>query len=182
MAESTEFQLLQRRYREVFAATLSPGFASWMHCGSPMTGAMLGYRRAGVEPLFLEQYLAEPVEEAVARILGKPVRREQIVEIGNFASDNALAMIELWGAAANDLGCDSEVAVATLTAPLRKMFGRIGLPVTVLAPARPDRLGKAAIEWGSYYELDPQVCAGVIAEGQSAIAAFLQRRRGRAAA
>ena len=30
-------------------------------------------------------------------------------------------MIELWGAVANDLGGSSEVAVATLTAPLRRM-------------------------------------------------------------
>lgn len=36
-------------------------------------------------------------------------------------------MIELWGRAANDLGSDGEVAVATLTAPLRRMVAWIAM-------------------------------------------------------
>ncbi len=183
MIESAEFPLIRRRYRDVFGASLTPGFGAWMHSGAQeASGAALGYRRAGEEPLFLECYLDQPVEAAVTSALGRKIDRQQIVEIGNFASDNALAMIELWGAAANDLGAGSEVAVATLTAPLRRMFARIGLPVTVIAPARPERLAAAAEEWGSYYAQDPQVCAGIIADGQQAIAAFLQRRHRREAA
>ena len=110
------------------------------------------------------------------------VPRKDIIEDGNFAAETAIAMIELWGAAANDLAGRSAIAVATLTAPLRRIFTRIGVPIVEIAPARPEALGAAAAEWGRYYETDPRVCAGIIREGQAAISAFLARRNRREAA
>ncbi|MGZ3271478.1 MAG: thermostable hemolysin, partial [Croceibacterium sp.] len=86
------------------------------------------------------------------------------------------SMIALWGEAANDLGDTNDVVVATLTAPLRRMFGRIAVPIHELVRADPAKLGPAAADWGSYYAQDPWVCAGRIAEGQRAIAQFLARR------
>lgn len=172
-------ELVASRYREAFGATVRPGFANWLQVTD---GAALGYRRANSGSLFLEGYLDQPVEAAVGEVLGRAIDRSAIVEIGNFAATNALAMIELWGSAANDLGAASEIAVATLTAPLRRMFERIGLPITAICPARPERLSGDLAEWGGYYELDPVVCMGVIADGQAAIAAFLARRSNRAEA
>lgn len=173
MRSMPNFEMIGRQYRDVFSAKAPRSFAQWLAAGE---GAALGYRRADDEPLFLEAYLDAPVEDLVGAALGRPVPRGAIVEIGNFAADNALAMVELWGNAANDLGGSSEIAVATLTAPLRRMFARIGLPVVELAPARPERLGSAAHAWGSYYAQDPVICMGVIADGQAAMAAFLARR------
>lgn len=178
MPSSLHSDLICRKYREVFGASVQPAFTNWQQKGSAdKASAALGYRRAGPDPLFLEAYLDDTIEDLVSARLGRRVERGAIVEIGNFASDNALAMIELWGAAANDLGGQSEVAVATLTAPLRRMFARIGVPVVRIAPARPERLAGDAAAWGSYYRHDPWVCVGVIAEGQAAINAFLARRR-----
>ena len=183
MIDDPQVPLIRRRYREVFGASLRPCFAAWMHHGgNGANGAGLGYHRADSEPLFLEAYLDEPIEQAVSAALGRTIEREKIVEIGNFAADNALSMMSLWGAAANDLGGASEVAVATLTAPLRAMFARVRLPITVIAPARPERFGEVTDDWGSYYDLDPQVCAGVISDGQRAISRFLSRRREKIAA
>ena len=182
MLESTEVPYVRQRYREAFGATLSPSFSHWMDKGEDgQSCAALGYRRAGDEPLFLERYLGQSIETLVSAALNRKIPRERIVEIGNFAAGNALAMLDLWGAAANDLGSASEVAVATLTAPLRSMFARIGVPITVLAPAGADRVGEDQAAWGKYYELDPQVCVGEIALGQEAISAFLARRRRNAA-
>jgi len=138
--------------------------------------AALGYRRAGAEPLFLERYLDEPIECAVSAAFGRAIARAGIVEIGNLASDNAWSMIALWGAAANDLGWASEVAVATLTRPLRQMFRRMGVPVKEVAAARPERLNPAADNWGSYFRTDPWICAGWIEDGQRAMSAFLSKR------
>ena len=183
MAAVAEISLIPRKYHDAFGARMALCFSAFMHCGSSGdSGAALGYERAGEAPLFLEAYLDEPVEQAVSRAFGKHVARDRIVEIGNFAADNSLTMVELWGSAANDLGGSSEIAVATLTAPLRRMFGRIGLPIHVLAPALPHRLGHMACDWGSYYAFDPQVCAGNIAEGHRALTTFLQRRQRVAAA
>ncbi len=183
MPAADEWNLIRRRYRDVFGATLAPSFASYMHRGcNNEHGAALGYKRAGSEALFLEAYLDEPIEEIVSRIVGKTIARDRIVEIGNFAADNVMAMVSLWGAAANDLAGLSEYAVATLTLPLRKMFARIGVPVIPVAPALAGRLPHGDSDWGSYYQLDPWVCTGNIAEGQNALTAFLQRRQREAAA
>ncbi len=183
MAVHAEIPLIRQRYHDVLGASLTPAYRSYLSRQSRgASTAALGYRRAGAEPLFLERYLDQPVEAAVSATFGQPVEREAIVEIGNFAADNAMAMIALWGDAANDLGGSSEVAVATLTAPLRRMFARIGLPLKVLGPALASRLGDEAGDWGHYYQLDPQVCAGIISAGQQAISTFLQRRQRQAAA
>lgn len=178
MLAGQETGIVRRKYRDVFGAELSPCFNSFLNnSGNSGRGAVLGYRRAGIDPLFCEQYIDGTMEAVVSAALGRAVARHDIVELGNFASDNAIAMVELWGDAANDLGGASEIAVATLTAPLRHMFARIGVPVVPLAPARPECLDGDAAIWGSYYRQDPWVCAGVIAQGQAAIAAFLARRR-----
>ena len=178
-----ELDLIRRRYRDVLGATLAPTFASYMHRGCHNgQGAALGYKRAGSEALFLEAYLDEPIEKIVSRAVGKAIARDRIVEIGNFAADNVIAMVSLWGAAANDLAGLSDYAVATLTQPLRKMISRVGVPVAPVAPALPGRLPQGSGDWGSYYQLDPWVCAGNIAEGQNALMTFLQRRCREAAA
>ena len=183
MQLNSEIALIDRKYREILGACIAPSFDSWLHCGSDVArSAALGFRRASAEPLFLEAYLDQPIEKQVSTILNRPVPREMIVEIGNFAAENATAMIALWGAAANDLGGSAEIAVATLTAPLRRMFMRIGIPIEVIAPATPDRLGKASVEWGRYYSLDPKICVGVISEGQKAISNFVERRSVRVSA
>ncbi|MBB6124626.1 hypothetical protein FHS92_002371 [Sphingobium subterraneum] len=169
--------LIQRRYQEVFGAAPAPGFSTYMTAGKDRRcSAALGYRRADTAPLFLERYLDTSIETRVSAALGRDVARGQIVEIGNLAAENAMAMIALWGAAANDLGGSSEIAVATLTTPLRGMFVRIGVPIMELALALPERLGEDTAEWGAYYSRDPRVCMGVITQGQQALATFLGRR------
>lgn len=180
MPDRATQQLITGRYRDAFGASLKPCFAAYLsRDGNSGPGAALGYRCADAEPLFLERYLDTPVEVAVTALFGRTFERAQIVEIGNFAAVNAMAMAELWGAAANDLAGISEVAVATLTAPLRRMFARIGLPIACIAPAMRERAGDDADAWGSYYDSDPWVCVGLIAQGQDALAAFLQRRQRR---
>lgn len=167
---------VEETYRRAFEAHAPAGFSDYL-TGPGAARAALGYRRATADPLFLERYLDQPVECAVSAALGHRVERGGIVEIGNLAAENAWSMIGLWGAAANDLGGSSEVVVATLTAALRRMFARISVPVWLLAPADPARLGASAADWGSYYLCDPWVCAGPIAQGQKAIATFLARRQ-----
>ncbi len=180
MTSSPDVQLSQRRYRECFAADLLPNFPIYMsQTAAGNSTAALGYARAGTEPLFLEAYLDAPIEALAGPALRRTVSRAQIVEIGNLAAVSPQAMIALWGAAANDLAAFGDVAVATLTEPLRAMFRRVGIPVTEIAEARAERLGAAAPRWGAYFDQDPRVCAGVIADGQQAIAAFLGRRLSR---
>ncbi|MGD9812157.1 MAG: thermostable hemolysin [Sphingobium sp.] len=177
MPDTSAQHLIFRRYKAAYGATIVPCFADLAgRAAGDQIVAALGYRRARHEPLFLEAYLDEPIERVLAGVVGRDCRREEIIEIGNLASDNALAMISLWAQAANDLGGEAEIAVAVLTAPLRSMFRRLGVKLYEIAPADPRRLGERASEWGDYYRLDPVVCAGFIADGQDRLARVISRR------
>lgn len=183
METDATFQLITRRYHEVHGACLPRTFDSFISGARDSSAtAALGYRSARHGRLYLERYLEVDVEVAVSSALGFEVAREDIVELGNLAAANGMAMVELWAQAANDLGSASQVAVATLTAPLRAMFTRIGLPLVELAPALPDAVEDAAEHWGTYYDSDPRVCVGLIAEGQQAIARYFAPRCARRAA
>jgi Thermostable hemolysin len=57
------------------------GLARWQ--------AAAGYAAAGVQTLFLEQYLDQPIECALAAALGRPIARPGIVEVGNLAAISA---------------------------------------------------------------------------------------------
>jgi hypothetical protein len=125
--------------------------------------AAAGWRCAGAEALFLERYLDTPVEEAVARLAGCPVRRTQIVEVGNLAAELPGSSIEVILALAAHLDrLGFEWVVFTATHELIGIFRKLGLPLLALAPADPARLGAEAAAWGCYYETRPVVVAGRI--------------------
>jgi hypothetical protein len=126
--------------------------------------AAVGFRPATKEPFFLEQYLDEPVESAIARRLDEPVRRADVVEIGNLASASPCASRFLFSALADHLEqLGATHAVATATRQLRRSFRRICFPVSPLGAAEAARLTQAGADWGSYYSRDPQVVVGRIA-------------------
>lgn len=181
MLDMQSNDLVRRKYLGVHDAVAHCSYNDGINIvrnGCPR--AVMGYRRAGEDALFLERYLDAPVEQCVSLALSRPVARANIIEIGSLAADDAFAMVDLWATAANDLGGACEVAVATLTAPLRRMFTRMGVSLHALAPASRERSGDAQT-WGRYYESDPLVCAGIIAQGQHAITTYFASRRGIAA-
>mgnify|MGYP003739463935 CR=1 FL=1 len=176
MLRDDAIRLIRCRYGAVFGATPLVDYPQLLVADRAHgAAAACGYRRASSEPLFLETYLDQPIEALAAAALGRHIARTDVIEIGNLASHNASAMVALWAQAANDLAADAEVAVAVLTAPLRRMFGRLGLQLIDIAPADPARLGADAERWGSYYAQDPRICVGLIAEGQEKLSRFTRR-------
>lgn len=126
--------------------------------------AAAGWRCAGEERLFLETYLDEPIEAAVARLAGQPVKREAIVEVGNLAADRAGGSVDVILNLARHLDrLGYEWVAFTATSELIGIFRRLGLPPLALASADPARLGADAADWGSYYDSRPVVVAGRIA-------------------
>lgn len=126
--------------------------------------AAAGWRCAGEDRLFLESYLDEPIEAAVARLAGQPVRREAIIEVGNLAADRAGGSVDVILNLARHLDrLGYEWVAFTATSELIGIFRRLGLPPLALAPADPERLGADAADWGSYYDSRPIVVAGRIA-------------------
>jgi len=125
--------------------------------------AACGWRPAAAEALFLECYLEQPIEQAMAGLAQQPVRREEIVEVGNLAAEKPGGTIQVvlrLTAHLDRLGY--KWLVFTATRELIGILNRLGLPALALAPADPQRLGEAAGTWGSYYSTQPIVVAGRI--------------------
>lgn len=134
--------------------------------------AAVGVRRGQHGPLFVEQYLDHPAEAAIRLRLGRPVRRDELVEVGGFASrspgDAREVIVQLTGLL-HRAGVRWVLFVATRQ--LRNAFDRLRLSTDLLADARSEQLQGDASDWGTYYDAQPQVLFGDIAAGH----AFLHR-------
>ncbi len=176
---------LEETYARTFDGRIRghfPNLMSVRDAGGAVQAAV-GFRFADEGPLFLEQYLDEPVEQAIARNVGAPVSRGQIAEIGNLAADNHEASLFIFAALARRLKVQGGAyAVATATRQLRRRFRRIGIATQSLGAADPGRLPSGAAEWGSYYARNPEVLAGAIGQVLPGCATVLAPRRCRAAA
>ena len=163
MHDAALISLIHDRYAAIHGAIPASDYPAYLTIGAPdLPQATLGYRLADGGALFLEAYLDRPIEALLTEVLGRPVPRTRIVELGDHASHRAGATMTLWREAAAALAGQADVAVAVLTRPLRSMFERLGLDLIELAPARIEALGEAGSAWGRYYQTDPVVCAGDI--------------------
>lgn len=125
--------------------------------------AAAGWRNAAVSRLFLESYLDEPIEHAMASLANQAVSRDRIAEVGNLASEKSGSSISVIISLAKHLDqLGHEWVVFTATSELIGIFSRIGLPLLALTPADPSRLGETAKSWGRYYDTQPIVVAGKI--------------------
>lgn len=137
-----------------------------LRAGDQRLQAAVGLRLAQDQTLFLETYLDQPVEACLAVVLGQPIARGEVVEVGNLAALSAgqarlLIVVTTW------LLARSGLRWVTFTGATRLInsFHRLGLAPQILAAADPARLGAERDRWGSYYANDPQVCAGDIQQG-----------------
>lgn len=128
--------------------------------------AAVGYTLAGPQPLFMEQYIDVPVEALLTRIIGAPVLREDIVEVGNLVtagSGAARRVIVHMTALLHDL--ERSWVVLTLTKSLLNSFARLGIETIPLVPAARARLPDKGASWGTYYSCEPWVMAASIPLG-----------------
>ena len=134
--------------------------------------AAVGLRCGYEGPLFVEQYLDAPAEAAIAEAIGRPVSRDQLVEVGNFGALSAGDARELilhlthWLHAAG-----FRWVLYAATRQLRNAFDRLHLSTVELADAQASRLVGDRTHWGSYYDARPKLLFGDIAAGH----AFLLR-------
>lgn len=133
--------------------------------------AVLGFRYADRNPLFLEQYLERPVEQLLAAKLMQPVDRSRLVEVGNLAVNTAGGGRWLITALTAYLSATgSEWALFTIGPALSNAFKRMGLELIDLGEARRDSLpADEQARWGSYYDQRPHVMAGKVAHGYSVL-------------
>lgn len=131
--------------------------------------AAVGVRDAAEEPLFLEDYLGEPVE---TRMPEAGIGRQSIAEIAHLAGVEAgvsrylFASLSVWLENAG-----YQWVVCTGTDQLRNSFRRLGIGTHVLADADPSRLADGGAGWGRYYQHRPVVMAVSVAESLTALKA-----------
>jgi hypothetical protein len=154
-------------YADRYGAVV-PGFAPTLVSLRDGEGAIIaaaGYREAGAGPLFLERYLAAPVESVLGALVTPAPHRSAVVEIGHLAAGHRAGagyhLMALLGPHLGELGFGW--AVSTLTQGLHRLMLRTGIRPMVLAPADPRSLGREAAAWGTYYEHHPVVVAGEVA-------------------
>lgn len=153
-------------YANAYDASLDVRYPTLMSIGGEHgISAAMGLRDAGHERLFLEHYLDRPVEDAIFEATGESVKRSEIIEVGNLASSGLGAAKYLYlafHAYAYERGY--RYAAVTATSALARSFEHMGLKAHWLAKADPARLPGKGAGWGSYYDAQPQVIAGDIAQ------------------
>ena len=142
--------------------------------------AVVGYRDGASQGLFAEQYLDAPADELLAGRIGHPVRREELVEVGNLAlSEPGHARWVIAATTALLAAAGYRWVLFTAIRPLANAFRRLGLRPVALAEADPARLPDGGASWGRYYDASPVVYAGDILAGASKLHAGSWGRRPR---
>lgn len=151
-----------RRQHGASVRSYLPLLVSLRDADGALAGAA-GYRNGSEGPLYLEQYLAGPVEMVIARQTGAgAVARETIAEIGNFACRDCATATKMMGVLADLLREQRhDWVVFTATRTVRGIMRRMGLRLAELARAERSCL-VAADDWGRYYEQDPRVMLGYV--------------------
>lgn len=123
--------------------------------------AAFGLRQAAKEPLFLEQYIDEPIEDLISKKLNKHITRDAITCIGNLAVANPRnASVLIAHVIQHSLDIGIQWCVATVHHSLQNGLVKGGRDVYPLHVADVLRLPVAShAAWGSYYKTTPQVVA-----------------------
>ncbi|MBU3693995.1 MAG: hypothetical protein FGM40_04110 [Rhodocyclaceae bacterium] len=152
--------LIRDVYRERYDARIH----SWMpflaaHRNRNEVLAAAGFRPAS-EALYLEHYLDQPVEQAIASHTRRAPARHSIVEVGHLASRRGGAGAMLLLDLADHLHRSGfDWLVNTATADTRRLILGLRAAPLALAAADPTRLPDRGAAWGHYYDHQPVVLA-----------------------
>lgn len=133
--------------------------------------AAAGYRPASDGPLYLERYLARPIQQLLSSASGSAVARADIVEVGHLAAGRTGQGRQLMLQLGRHLqAAGTQWVASTMTAELHGLFARWGIEPLALGRAEPEALGDEARLWGSYYAHRPRVLAGALAPAVARLA------------
>jgi hypothetical protein len=152
-----------RRKHGAAVRSFMPVLIGLRDAGGGIIGAA-GYRPAADRPLYLEQYLAQPVEQEITRRHpSMKVDRRQVAEIGNFACRDCSTAMAMVGVIAEFLlDQRHRWVVFTATRTVRGIMRHLGIGLSELGQADKSRVVVTADDWGSYYATDPRVMLGYV--------------------
>lgn len=161
------------RFEQTFGARINafmPRLFSMRDRNDRITGAF-GLRSTSCR-LFVEQYLDEPIDHAIASHCGERIERRGIVEVGHLCGTfpgAARIMIILLIVRLHREGF--QWVAFTGTTGLRNAFAHLGMFPIALQPARIESLpAESRAAWGHYYEHSPEVLVGRIRDGMLLLA------------
>lgn len=133
--------------------------------------AACGFNPAHEQPLYLEHYLAEPVEALLQTRLGQTIPRGTVMEVGNLASKGIGTGRLMFAALCQLLSQNGyDWVVFTGTAKLRNSLAHLSFDLIELAQASAEQVGSDANAWGDYYRHQPKVMVGNLARGRQLLA------------
>ncbi len=152
---------------EARVASFMPTLLSFRDPSGALRG-VVGLRGADDAPLYLEQYLDQPIEAAIAAATGRAPERRHVVEVGNLAGANCLTAVRMVALLPEYLlAQDYRWIVFTATSAVREILLGFGAPLVELAPADGSRVARGTDEWGRYYDTDPRVFAGFLPDSRN---------------
>lgn len=124
----------------------------------------------GTAPLLSARYLPVPPAELIEGLTCESVAPHELVEIGQLtAIQRGMAPALMVAMAAWLEHSPYRWGIATATAAVRQLLAEMGIAARPLQPARAERLGAAAADYGRYYQADPWIVFGAIADGVAAL-------------
>lgn len=152
-----------RQFQSVYGASINEFMPLFLSLGcNDQLSAVTGIRPVEEQPLFLEQYLDQPIEKEVVRVFETPANRLSVVEIGNLAATHrgsSQLLFVLLAATLHRAGF--RWITFTATPQVRKTINRLGFELRIIDEAKPERLEQNVLkQWGSYYHTNPLVVAG----------------------
>lgn len=161
-------EFAREQFKRRFSTRLENFYPSILGCWSDgEIQGVVGIRAAVDGPLFLEQYLEQPIEEYLGH------SRDYAVEVGGFAAANRLVAFSLMRETGRYLlESGFKTVVCTANDPVRACLRRLKITHTQIgeaSAAKLGQLGESQEEWGSYYESCPLVLAGDISTGVEAM-------------
>jgi hypothetical protein len=131
--------------------------------GDKGINATIGFQPAATKkPLFLESYIEESIEEALATVLKQHVNRQEIVEVGNLSSSHkgsASRVLFILSVAILQRAGFKWVTF-TATKQVQRLLGKLNLVTRPICEADPLKLADKGVSWGSYYADKPMVVVG----------------------
>lgn len=147
---------IKQGFKKAYAADITVTMPLLLAVNNGKLKAALGLRSAK-SPLFVEQYLAAPIEQYL-QLVNIAVAREQIVEIGHLYSNARQFTIPLFVLSAVSLFClDFKYLVFSGTERVLNIIRKAGGDMIYLADADPAMLAGSDDNWGSYYQTKPKV-------------------------
>lgn len=162
------------RSHDADVSTFMPTLLAFRDGAGSLRG-VLGIRSAADAPLYLENYLDRPVEQAIVAAGYHPVERDEVIEVGNLAAGSCLAAVRMVAQMPVQLmNRGYSWIVFTATSTVHEILMGLGAPLVELGRADPLRVARQGDKWGRYYDNDPRVYAGYLPDSR-AIPGFVSR-------